>query len=167
MGVKHICTLVALLLTTSLAPAIDADAKRKKPESTQQTTETLIDGKTPKQLCELPESYFVYENKLYIVGSYSHQGKLPRDEADRIESKASKMVWETLDYLAELADLDTSQIREDIHGANREVHSSFGVGGSTTYNACIVLEIDPNLTTDPYKAATAQQLVTTAENLRD
>jgi len=164
VGVKRLCTLVALLLATSLAAPTDANAKRKAQEPTE---ETLIGEYTPKQLCDLPESYFVYENKLYIVGSYSHQGKLPRDEANRIESKASSKVWETLDYLADLANLDRSQIREDISGANREIHNSFGVGGSnkgSSYHACIVLEIDPNRT--EYNGI-AQQLVTTAENLRD
>jgi hypothetical protein len=170
VGVKQrICALVALLLTTSFATGIttDANAKRKKPESTKQITETLIGDYTPEQLCDISEKYVVYENKLYVIGRYSHEGKLERDEADRIDSHARRNAWEIVDYLANEASLGTSQIRQDLSGTNRTLFTNYGVSGPSktpTYSACVVLEIDP---TRNEHNETAQKLVTMALDLSD
>jgi hypothetical protein len=170
MGVKHLCTLVALLLATSLATGIptDANAKRKTPEPTEQATDTLIYGNTPKQLCETSKQYVVDDNKLYIIGRYSHEGQFEdKEEVNRITNYASKNAWEIVDYLTNEASLGTSQIRQDLRGTYEEIFSSSLVGGTRrepTYSSCVVLEIDPNR---KEHNETAQQLVTMALDLSD
>ena len=170
MGVKHLCTLVALLLATSLATGIptDANAKRKTPEPTEQATDTLIYGNTPKQLCETSKQYVVDDNKLYIIGRYSHEGQFEdKEEVNRITNYASKNAWEIVDYLANEASLGTSQIRQDLSGTNRTLFTNYGVSGPSktpTYSACVVLEIDP---TRNEHNETAQKLVTMALDLSD